>query len=110
MAMKIHLTLNFNGVSRWVAGVLARRDKDCSETEAHTLQAFFIILRLLEDEDRTVRNATARTAGHAAAGFGFEDCSWAAVPFVQGRTFALVARHYSHRKYFVEKLLACIFR
>ena len=90
--------------------MLVRTDKQCSEADAHALQAFFILLYLLEDEDRTVRNAAAETAGRSSADLGYEDCLNAAVAYVQERTFALVARHFGHRKDLVEQLLACIFR
>lgn len=92
------------------ADLLARSTQRCPETDAYAVQAFIILLQLLEDEDRTVRIAAACLAGHAAAAFGSEDCSKAAVPYVQERVFAIAAKSFGHRPDFMEQLLAWILR
>lgn len=74
------------------------------------MRAFLLLLQLLEDEDRAVRIAAAKTAGQASIAFGSEDCSSAAVPYVQQKTFALMARHFGCRLEFVQQLLAWILR
>ena len=74
------------------------------------MRAFLLLLQLLEDEDRAVRIAAAKLAGQASITFGSEDCSSAAVPYVQQKAFALMARHFGCRPEFVQHLLAWIFR
>ncbi len=73
------------------------------------MQAFFVLLQLLEDEDPTVRAATARSAGQAVAVYGGEDCSSAAVAYVQLKTFDVAAINFGTRKGFAQKLLAWIY-
>lgn len=92
------------------AGLLLPSTKRAFSGSQLAVQGFLLLLQLLEDEDHSVRRASAECAGLALAAHGQEDCSFAAVPLIQQRVFAFVAGAFGEERIVVEQMLAWICR
>lgn len=92
------------------SGLLHPSSDASSQSDSFAAQSLLVLLLLMEDEDPTVRLASAQSAGRALALNGQQDCLSAAVPYVQQQTFAFIGHHHGDERRVVEQMLAWIYR